>query len=277
MAAETWMDGKTACEMKFADECSDALDLAAVAKFDVSGYAKAPESVKAVVDSPPPAQTPTEPPKLMDLLNIQIGKELSGALRYFAMATVFHARGLEGFAARMMEQANGEIEHATKVLRYLIDTGSAIAIPPVAAPDIDPKATPAALAARALDMEKAITTDWKAIAATATDPASVALSHEFATMQVAEETEAATLSARVNLAGGEGAGVLIVDAELKGMFLKAEAAARERGAAVETDGVEERVEAEKRPDGEDQVRFHLLHVEYIYIYIYIYIHIYIYI
>lgn len=59
--------------------------------------------------------------KLIDLINLQINKELESAYIYLDFTNYFTERGLNGFAHWYKVQAEEEIEHAEKFMAFLHD------------------------------------------------------------------------------------------------------------------------------------------------------------
>lgn len=242
MEAETWMDGKTAKEMGFADEVIGEVEMAACV--DGLRYAKTPEALKfkalAEVTTPPenveappvvpvvePAaseeQTAFVPPDMGQLLNSQVGNELYAAYRYFALSAACQAKGLEGFAGRLMEQGNGEIVHMMKVYSYLVSTGANMVLPAIEAPVVDSSMDMLSMTRTILDQEMSVTAEWSAISklAKAQDNAATQkLAQEFMAEQIEEENTALTLHQRVKLADS-GSGILTIDADLKGAAVTA--------------------------------------------------------
>lgn len=64
--------------------------------------------------------------ELLTALNAQVNMELGAAYQYQAMAAYFEARGLEGFAKWMDNQAKEEIEHSRKFYDYVLSRGGKI-------------------------------------------------------------------------------------------------------------------------------------------------------
>lgn len=72
--------------------------------------------------------------KLNDAINGQIGREFGASLQYVNIATWFDGEALKKLAELFYKQAEEEKEHAMKFVKYLVDTGGSVSIPPVAAP-----------------------------------------------------------------------------------------------------------------------------------------------
>jgi ferritin len=157
------------------------------------------------------------------LLNSQVGNELYAAYRYFALSAACQAKGLEGFAGRLMEQGNGEIAHMMKVYSYLVSTGANMVLPAIEAPVVDSSMDMLSMTRAILDQEMSVTAEWSAISklAKAQDNAATQkLAQEFMAEQIEEENTALTLHQRVKLADS-GSGILTIDADLKGAAVTA--------------------------------------------------------
>jgi ferritin len=72
--------------------------------------------------------------ELNDAINGQIGREFGASLQYVNIATYFDGEGLKKLAEMFYKQAEEEREHAMKFVKYIVDTGGSVSIPPVAAP-----------------------------------------------------------------------------------------------------------------------------------------------
>jgi ferritin len=67
-------------------------------------------------------------------LNAQIGHELGNSNQYVAVASYFEGECLFGLAKIYFKQADEEREHAMKFVRFVLDAGGRVAVPPVPAP-----------------------------------------------------------------------------------------------------------------------------------------------
>jgi ferritin len=72
--------------------------------------------------------------ELCDEINAQIGREFAASLQYVSIATYFDGNALKKLAELFYKQAAEENEHAMKMVKYIVDTGSEVVIPPLAAP-----------------------------------------------------------------------------------------------------------------------------------------------
>ncbi|WP_340538023.1 ferritin [Nocardioides sp. GXZ039] len=75
---------------------------------------------------------PAQP--FVDLLNAQIGNELSAHNQYVAVAVHYDALTMPQMAAFFYGQALEERDHAMMMVQYLLDTDSEVVIPGVEAP-----------------------------------------------------------------------------------------------------------------------------------------------
>lgn len=152
-----------------------------------------------------------------DLLNRQVGNEFYSAYLYYMVAAILQSKGLVGFQNWMEKQGDGEIEHAMKVYKYLVDTGSTVELPAIPSPAISAGMEVADLTRFVLDHEMGVTQDWKRIGQLSKqqdNPATCQLVQWFMTEQVEEEDAALTLHQRVQMADS-GSGLLMIDNDLK--------------------------------------------------------------
>lgn len=151
------------------------------------------------------------------LLNRQVGVEFFSAYLYFMVAAVFQSKGLVGFQAWMERQGDDEVDHAMRVYKYLVDTGSSVVLPAVPSPNVDPSADVVELTRLVLNHEMRVTQDWTRIGQLAKNqdnPATSKLVQDFMNEQIEEEDAALTLHQRVQMADS-GSGILMVDNDLK--------------------------------------------------------------
>jgi ferritin len=69
--------------------------------------------------------------KLNETLNAQVGNEFGASMQYLQIAAHFDAMSLSNFAKFFFLQAQEENGHAMKLLHYILETGSALQIPPI--------------------------------------------------------------------------------------------------------------------------------------------------
>ena len=74
-------------------------------------------------------------PKIAELINDQVNKELYSAYLYLDFANYYEDAGLPGFAHWYEVQAQEERDHALAMRRYLIDCGHRVTFAAVDAPD----------------------------------------------------------------------------------------------------------------------------------------------
>ncbi len=186
--------------------------------------------LKVAAEAPDDKSITTKPPKgeskqtsflsneMIAALSLQIGNEVFAAYSYHGASYWFDKRGFDGFVKLMRAQGAGEIEHARKIFEHLVDANAPFQLPSIAAPFIDYADVEEAVKA-ILEHEKSVTASWRKIAALALkdkDAATLELASFFAKEQYEEEKTASTLYDRVRMAGKDGAGLLVIDADLKG-------------------------------------------------------------
>jgi ferritin len=134
------------------------------------------------------------------------------------MAAWSQSKGLTGFQKHFETQGHGEIGHAMKIYKYLVDTGSQVDLPAIPSPSKLASFSNMQEACRAaLSHEMVVTRRWQVIGEKAKSEPNLAtqeLAQWFMTEQVEEEDLSMTLLNKVELAD-TGAGLLIVDAGLK--------------------------------------------------------------
>jgi bacterioferritin B len=72
--------------------------------------------------------------ELNHAINIQIGREFEASMQYLSIAVYFEGRYLKKLAELFHKQSEEEREHALKFVKYIVDTGGHLEIPPIAAP-----------------------------------------------------------------------------------------------------------------------------------------------
>ena len=71
---------------------------------------------------------------LNDAINAQIGREFGASMQYIQIASFFDERALDRASELFFKQAEEERDHAMKLLRYVLDAGGQVHIPPIDAP-----------------------------------------------------------------------------------------------------------------------------------------------
>ncbi|HEX6288353.1 MAG TPA: ferritin [Herpetosiphonaceae bacterium] len=73
-------------------------------------------------------------PELNAALNEQIGNEFGASLQYVAIAAYFDSDNLPIFARHFYTQATEERDHAMRFVKFVVDSGGRLEIPPIPAP-----------------------------------------------------------------------------------------------------------------------------------------------
>lgn len=71
---------------------------------------------------------------LNDAINAQIGREFGASMQYLQIASYFEDAALSMTAEVFFKQSEEEREHAMKFLKYILDAGGEVHIPPIEAP-----------------------------------------------------------------------------------------------------------------------------------------------
>ena len=120
-------------------------------------------------------------------LNEQIGHEFAASQQYLAIAVHYDDETLPRLAAFFYAQALEERNHALMMVQYLLDAGAQAPIPGVAAPQNE-FADVVAPVALALELEKRVTEQINALAATAREQGDYS-SEQFMQWFIKEQTE----------------------------------------------------------------------------------------
>lgn len=164
---------------------------------------------------------------LLAALNQQINEEYYSSYIYQAMVAYFEDNHLDGCAHWMRLQAQEEHDHALKIFDYVISRGGRVVLAAVQAP---PKEWPSPQAAfeAALAHEKLMTaniTKLADLAQSEKDHATNNLMQWYVTEQVEEEANVDDIVNKLKMVGGDGAGLFLMDRELKGRAAAAPGAA----------------------------------------------------
>jgi ferritin len=156
-------------------------------------------------------------PNLLAALNQQINEEYYSSYIYQAMVAYFEDNHLDGCAHWMRLQAAEEHEHALKIFDYVISRGGRVTLATVQAPPKDWPSPQAAFEA-ALAHEKLMTaniTKLADLAQSEKDHATNNLMQWYVTEQVEEEANVDDIVNKLKMVGGDGAGLFLMDRELK--------------------------------------------------------------
>jgi ferritin len=157
--------------------------------------------------------------EMQEMLNDQVAYEMYSAYLYYMVAAWSMSKGLAGFSSWFERQGDDEIQHAMKIYKYLVDTGSDVTLPAIPSPgeEVGDMETMEDATRAVLDHEMSVTKRWQRIGELAKSEPNLAtqeLAQWFMTEQVEEEDGAVTLHQKVQLADS-GAGLLLIDSDLK--------------------------------------------------------------
>ena len=154
-------------------------------------------------------------PKMQDALNSHIEQELYSAYLYLAMSAYCESKTFKGFGRWLRAQHGEELEHALKMLDYLLSRGGRPALGPIAAPPKEFGTTTQVFEA-VLAHERRVTENIQAIHAAAgaeRDPASQIFLQWFVAEQVEEESTAAEIMDKLRMVGDRPGSALYLDKE----------------------------------------------------------------
>src|SRR5919109_2600567 len=72
--------------------------------------------------------------KVNEAINQQIGNEFGASLQYVSIASYFGAEALLELSSFFYRQADEERDHAMRFVKFVVDSGGRVEIPPIAAP-----------------------------------------------------------------------------------------------------------------------------------------------
>jgi ferritin len=154
--------------------------------------------------------------KMQQLMNEQIKNEFYSAYLYLSVAAYFHRKGLDGMAQWMRVQAMEEQVHAMKFFDHIRDRDGMIQLLPLDQPQAE---WPSPLDAwkAAYDHEKLITGKINSMVKLANevgDYAAMPLLNWFVDEQIEEEAQTLKAVQEIELIGGKGDGLLMLDREM---------------------------------------------------------------
>ena len=153
---------------------------------------------------------------MQDALSEQLNHEFYSAYLYLALSASCSNAEFNGAARWLETQYEEEIQHATKIYRYLIDQGVKVRLGAIAEPPAD-FGTLLAVYETSLAHEQSMTerlNDLSDQALGEKDHATYNLLQWFVNEQVEEEATLGEIIAKLRLVGDDGYGLLMIDNEL---------------------------------------------------------------
>ncbi len=153
--------------------------------------------------------------KLQSELNNQINNEFFAEYEYLSMAAYFHSINLDGIANYFHVQAQEEHFHAMKIFHYILDKGGKVELQQIAKPDVT-FTSPIEVFEKALAHEKKVTKSINNLmdeAIKENDHAVNSFLKWYVDEQVEEEASASKVLGKMEIIGGKGEGLLILDQE----------------------------------------------------------------
>ncbi|MBN1540614.1 ferritin [candidate division KSB1 bacterium] len=154
--------------------------------------------------------------KMESALNEQINKELYSAYIYLSMATYLAEQRYDGMASFMKVQAQEEVAHAMKIYGYVEEQGGRVLLDAIKKPESDFKSVKTVFQT-ALDHEKYITKSIHELVDLAIgekDHATKTFLDWFVTEQVEEEANMDQIVGKLEMIGGQGHGLFMLDGHL---------------------------------------------------------------
>jgi len=154
--------------------------------------------------------------KMAMALNRQINAELYSSYLYLSMNSYFLSTNLKGFASWMRVQALEEMTHADKFYKFLIDRGGKVILESIAKPPMKWDSL-LKVFKDVYKHEQKVTgliNSLIDIAVKEKDHAAHAMLQWFVNEQVEEEANASNIVEQVQIIGGNGYGILMLDREL---------------------------------------------------------------
>jgi ferritin len=154
--------------------------------------------------------------KLEKQINYQINRELYSEYLYLAMSAYLEDKGLPGMAHFMRTQAEEEHFHAMKFFDYLNERGSRVVLDAIEQPPVSWD-SPQAVFEESLKHEQLVTDLINKLMDTAieaNDHATKSFLNWYVDEQVEEEVSFRGILDKLELTGGKGHGMLMLDKEM---------------------------------------------------------------
>lgn len=171
--------------------------------------------------------------KMEKAINDQINAEIYSAYLYLSMSSYYQYLNLPGFANWMHVQTQEEWVHVTMLYNYLINRGGRVIFKPIEGPQTDWN-SPVGPFKDAYKHEQKVTgliNDLKNLAIEEKDHATSTFLDWFITEQVEEEANTDSVVRQLELIGGEGNGLFMIDQKLATRVFVAPAAASGQNSA----------------------------------------------
>ena len=153
---------------------------------------------------------------LQDAINTQLNKELASEYIYLDMAAYTKSLDLDGFSNFFSVQVQEERFHAMKFYNFLLERNGNVVLKEIPAPAANYKNVTDVFE-QTLAHEQFITksiNELMDLAVKENDHALISFLKWFIDEQVEEESNVSRILNRLKLIGGEGQGLLMIDAEL---------------------------------------------------------------
>jgi ferritin len=154
--------------------------------------------------------------QIQDAFNDQLNAEVYSAYLYLSMSAYFESINLKGFANWMRTQAQEEMVHAMKFYSFINDRGGRVVLSAIEGPPVKWD-SPLGAFEDAYRHEQKVTgliNSLVDLAMQEKDHSAGAFLQWFVTEQVEEEASADAVVQKLKLAGGQGAALFMIDAEL---------------------------------------------------------------
>ena len=154
-------------------------------------------------------------PKMQDALNLHVQAEAYSSYLYLAMSAWCEAKAWKGFARWLRVQHGEELDHAKKILDFLLARGGEAKLGPVEAPPSS-WATVLELFEKVLEHERKVTAsvhDLHALSVSEKDTATAVFLQWFVTEQVEEEANVQEIVDRLRMVGDRQGAALYLDKE----------------------------------------------------------------
>jgi ferritin len=154
--------------------------------------------------------------KVETALNEQVNAEIYSSYLYLSMSSYFDSINLSGFAQWMKAQALEEMVHGMKIYDYILERGGRVLLTAIAAPPTE-WADPVVAFAATLEHEQKVTgliNNLVDIAIVEKDHATNIFLQWFVSEQVEEEASVGAVLQKLEMVGGQGHGLFMMDREL---------------------------------------------------------------